>query len=175
MQKSTTLLVSVLLILGLGCNTKSPQAAASGDTQPQSTQAPESKPTSSPATTPQPPTALAAPGSQTYTLSSNEYTYIGPGHPVDCANGCKDLFYSNRALASPAGTTITSVEEIDRRPKDKTNHWYRCQDQVPCGVAEFSDLNDHAASCVGHPACMVWRATNGRTGREEDDIRISWR
>jgi hypothetical protein len=121
--------------------------------------------------------AAAQTGSATFVLSSNDYAHIGPGQPVDCPSGkCKDLFYSTRALSAPAGKTITSVEIISRIPADqKQNHWYRCGGAVSCGsVAEFSDLNDHARSCIGTPACMVWRATDGRTGGEIDTIRITW-
>ena len=116
--------------------------------------------------------SVALPGSQTYTLQSvRDYTHIGPHQPVDCPH-CKDLFFS-RSLFSPPGTRITSVDVIDRRPHTN-NHWYRCQHDVPCGGAEFTSGPDRSASCIGASSCTVWRATDGMTGSEEDDIRISW-
>jgi hypothetical protein len=115
------------------------------------------------------PVVMAQAGSQTYTLSAGTYTYVGPGQPVGCPQ-CKDLFYT--MLHSPAGTKITKVEILDRRPH-VNNHWYRCQAEVDCGVQEFSDVNQHSQSCIGTSACVVWRATDSR-GNQEDDVRITW-
>jgi hypothetical protein len=112
----------------------------------------------------------AAPGSQTYTLSATrDYTHMAG--PMGCPD-CKDLFYTTVALSSPAGTQITSVEILDRRPH-QNNHWYRCEKEVQCGVQEFSDATQHNKSCIGTSACIVWRATDSQSN-QEDDIRLTW-
>jgi len=109
-----------------------------------------------------------------YVLTSGtDYTHIGPGHPVGCPQ-CKDLFYGTQPLSSPPGTIITSIQVSDRTPKSN-NHWYRCQVEVDCSVAEFSDVNEHNKSCVGTRSCIVWRATDGRVGSEQDVIDVRWR
>lgn len=113
--------------------------------------------------------SLAQAGSQTYTLSATIYTYVGPGQPVGCPQ-CKDLFYT--ILHAPAGTKITNVQILDRRPHTN-NHWYRCQAEVQCGVQEFSDVNQHNQSCIGTSACVVWRATDSKSN-QEDDIKLTW-
>lgn len=113
------------------------------------------------------------PGGSQYTLTSGtDYTYVGPGQPVGCPQ-CKDLFYTTKAITSPAGTVITSIRVSDRSPKTN-NHWYRCQVEVDCGVEEFSDVNVHNKSCIGTSACLVWRATDGREGSEQDVIDVQW-
>jgi hypothetical protein len=119
------------------------------------------------------PTHSAAPGGTQYTLTSGtDYTYVGAGKPVGCPQ-CKDLFFSTKPLSSPAGTTITSIVVTSRSPT-KNNHWYRCQREVDCATEEFSDVNVHNKSCIGTPACTVWRATDGRVGSEQDVIDVRW-
>ena len=118
-------------------------------------------------------TPKAIAGGAEYVLTSGiNYHYVGPGKPVDCPNGCKDLFYTD-PIGGPPGTTITSIIPVDRSPK-QNNHWYRCQKEADCGVAEFSDVNQHNKDCVGTPACIVWRATNGSNHTEQDVIDIKW-
>ena len=115
-------------------------------------------------------------GSQKYVLSGDAYTEVGRGgEPVDCppiGNHCKNLFYSTKPLSSPKGTIITAVDILLRKP-GQNNHWYRCEVEASCGVAEFSDLEHHDQSCIGSSSCLVWRATDGARG--EDTIRVSWR
>jgi hypothetical protein len=116
-----------------------------------------------------------APDHQDYVLGGGDYTFVGPGQPVDCppvGGGCKSEFYSTKPLTSPAGTVITAVEVLLRKP-ERNNHWYRCEVVAACGVAEFSDIKQPNKSCIGTPACLVWRATDGARG--EDTIRVSWR
>lgn len=114
----------------------------------------------------------AKPGGTQYTLTSGtDYTHYTVG-PVGCPD-CKDGFYTTKPISSPAGTTITSIRVVSRSPT-KNNHWYRCQVEVNCGMEEFSDVNVHNKSCVGTSACLVWRATDGSNGNEQDVIDVEW-
>jgi len=107
-----------------------------------------------------------------YTLTSGtDYTHVGPGHPVDCPNGCKDLYALTNPISVPG--RITSIRVVQRIPPSN-NHWSRCEREVPCGVAEFSDVADHTKSCIGSSAFGVWRATNGMTSSEQDVIEVTW-
>jgi hypothetical protein len=112
-------------------------------------------------------------GTQFTLTAGTDYTFLGPGHPVDCPQ-CKSLFYATHLLNAPAGMVISSITVVDRKP-DVNNHWKRCQIEVSCGVEEFSDANEHNKSCVGTPSCMVWRATDAAAGKEYDVINVRWR
>jgi hypothetical protein len=107
-----------------------------------------------------------------YTLTSGSYTHYTVG-PVGCPN-CKDGFFYR--IDAPAGTTITNITVASRwAPDPNNNHWYRCQVQVACGFEEFSDVNHHDQSCFGRSSCLVWRATDGSTGNENDVINVFWK
>lgn len=114
----------------------------------------------------------AQPGGTQYTLTSGtDYTHYTAG-PVGCPQ-CKDGFYTTKPISSPAGTKITSIRVTSRTPTTN-NHWYRCQVEVNCGMEEFSDVNVHNKSCLGTSSCLVWRATDGSNGNEQDVIDVQW-
>ena len=111
-------------------------------------------------------------GGTQYTLTSgSDYTHYTVG-PVGCPD-CNDGFYTTKPITSPQGTTITSIQVVSRSPTTN-NHWYRCQVEVNCGMEEFSDVNQHNKSCIGTSACLVWRATDGSNGNEQDVIDVKW-
>jgi hypothetical protein len=119
----------------------------------------------------EPEKSKAVAGTLDFTLQRvRDFHYSGGN--VGCPK-CKDMFTARIAPPVP-GAVITSVTVIARRPPNN-NHWYRCQVEVSCGRAEFSDPNDARLDCLGKTACDVNRATDDGVGGYEDDIRMTYK
>jgi hypothetical protein len=116
--------------------------------------------------------SAALAGNTQYTLASGQYTHYTIG-PLGCPKLCKDGFYFR--IDAPVGKVITKISIVDRTPHSN-NHWYRCQAEIPCGFEEFSDVTPgkYNVSCYGTPSCLVWRATDGSNGNEQDILDVQW-
>jgi hypothetical protein len=111
-------------------------------------------------------TSIVLAGSETLTLSRSRDYHLAGGN-IDCPN-CKDLYCST--FGPSAGKTITATRFLRMRSQ---GHWYRCQIQLSCGRAEFSDPNVPEQDCAGEANCNICRATDDGT-EAEDDISYDW-